>query len=98
MFASYAGLHQALGGSNTCIAPCLHRVLLGVLHTAWPTQLCSYSSVQEECNSTGLNLADMPRHIILLRHGEVRISKFTAQQIYVVHWHLVIAVHLCSLS
>lgn len=70
MFASYAGLHQALGGSNTCIAPCLHRVLLGVLHTAWPTQLCSYSSVQEECNSTGLNLADMPRHIILLRHGE----------------------------
>lgn len=67
--------------------PCLYRLL----HTGFQAPTCQasgYSTDQsnnatvppgttvQQCNSTGLNLADMPPYIILIRHGEV--SKYSS--------------------
>lgn len=60
--------------------PCLYRLVHTVFHA--PTRQargCSTATggtTVQQCNSTGLNLADMPPYIILIRHGEV--SKYSS--------------------
>jgi hypothetical protein len=51
---------------------CLYRLISTLQIFQTPVQTRRYSvQPQQPCNSTGLNLQDMPPHIILIRHGEV---------------------------
>lgn len=73
--ALYACVRSAIAGvpnAQSANVQCLYGLIGSLQHLPSTAQARCYSvQPQQQCNSTGMNLADMPPHIILIRHGEV---------------------------